>query len=52
MVRKNFPYQVFSHGLGSNIYGEAAQLRGVLKFTIEGPQVHWKNVVFRESWFL
>lgn len=49
---KGFPYQVLSHGLCPDIYGEAAQLRGVLKFTIEGPQVHRKNVVFRKSWFL
>lgn len=49
---KGFPYQVLSHGLCPNIYGETAQLRGVLKFTIEGPQVHWKNVVFRKSRFL
>lgn len=47
-----FPYQVLSHGLCPDIYGQAAQLRGVLKFTVEGPQVHWKNVIFRKSWFL
>lgn len=28
------------------------QLGGVLKFTIEGPQIHWKNVIFRKSRFL
>lgn len=49
---EGFPYQVLSHGLCPNIYGEAAQLRRVLKFTIEGPQVHWKNVIFRKSRFL
>ena len=49
---RGFPYQVLGHGLGPDVDGEAAQLRGVLKFTIEGPQVHWKNVVFRKSWFL
>ena len=46
------PYQVLSHGLCPDIYGEAAQLRGVLKFTIEGSQVHWKDVVFRKGRFL
>lgn len=46
------PYQVLGHGLCPDIYGEAAQLWGVLKFTIEGPQIHRKNVIFRKSRFL
>ena len=49
---KGLPYQVLGHGLGPDVEGEAAQLRRVLKFTIEGPQVHRKDVVFRKSWFL
>ena len=51
-VGKGLPYQVLGHGLGPDVEGEAAQLRRVLKFTIEGPQVHRKDVVFRKSWFL
>ena len=50
-VGKGLPYQVLGHGLGPDVEGEAAQLRRVLKFTIEGPQVHRKDVIFRKSWF-
>lgn len=28
---------------------EAGQLRGVLKLSVEGAQIHWQQVVFRES---
>lgn len=51
---RNFraPYQILCHGLCSNINGEAAELRGVLKLTVKCPQVHWKNVIFGKCCFL
>ena len=57
-VAKGFPYQVIGHGLGPDVEGEAAQLRLVLKFTIEGPKGRMsslekaglKSIMTKSSW--
>ena len=58
MAAKGLPYQVLGHGLGPDVEGEAAELRRVLKFTIEGPQGRMsslekaglKSIMTKSSW--
>ena len=58
VAAKGLPYQVLGRGLGPDVEGEAAELRRVLKFTIEGPQGRMsslekaglKSIMTKSSW--
>ena len=58
VAAKGLPYQVLGHGLSPDVEGEAAELRRVLKFTIEGPQGRMsslekaglKSIMTKSSW--
>lgn len=51
-VKEMVSYQIFSHGLCTDVYGETGQLGWVLELPVKCPQVHGQKVILGEGWLL